>query len=220
LREPGLSERVAPHVTGGTVWWTGLAFSHSLPISSVVAVEPWSGDGSPLSLLGFPIFPGRTRVGTETGLALPSGTAWLRITADASVSAFAAYGRVDAPGMGGLAPPASPALRGVLAVPDGVSAPFSGEDGWTGLVFLNTRSISASVRVSARNADGGEISARRLELPSGQRWVGPPAQLFPDISPAAVASIQFDSNLPIYTLGITGGPDGKSVAALPGLARN
>jgi hypothetical protein len=44
--------------------------------------------------------------------------------------------------------------------------------------------------------------------------------LFPDISPAAVAWIQFDSNLPIYTLGITGGPDGKSVAALPGLARN
>ncbi len=220
LREPGFSDRVVPHVTGGTVWWTGLAFSHALPISGVVAVEPRSADGSPLSPLGFPILPGQTRVGTETGLALPAGTAWLRIAADAPVSVFAAYGRADGAGMGGLVPPASPALRGALAIPDGVSAPSAGNDGWTGLVFLNTRSISASVRVSARNGDGAEISARRLEIPSGRRRVGLLGDLFPEIAPAAIASVQFDSNLPLYTLGVTGGPDGKSVVALPGFGRN
>lgn len=219
LREPGFAGRVVPHVTGGTVWWTGLAFSHALPIPGVVELEPWAGGGSPLSRLGFPVLPGRTRVGTETGLALPPGTAWLRLAADAPVSAFAAYGRVDGPGMGGLVPPASPALRGVLAIPGGLSSPSAG-NGWTGLVFLNAQTIPASVRVSARNADGGEISARRLELPASQRWVGLLPALFPDISPAAAASVQFEANIPIYTLGITGGPDGKSVVALPGFARN
>jgi hypothetical protein len=219
LREPGLASRVVPHVTGGTVWWTGLAVSHALPISNVVAVEPWAGDGSPLSLLGFPVPPGGTRAGTQTSLGLPAGTQWLRLAAEATVSAFAAYGRVDGAGMGGLVPPSSPFLRGVLAVPGGAAFPPAAGNGWTGLVFLNAQTIPASVRVSARNRDGAEIFDRRLEIPARERWVGVLAQLFPGTDPAAVASVRFDANLPLYTLGITGGPDGKSVVALPGFAR-
>jgi hypothetical protein len=159
-------------------------------------------------------------VGTGQGLALPAGTEWLRISGDSSVSAFVAYGRVDGEGMGGLVPPATSHLRGILAVPEPDVPSVSGNRGWTGLVFVNSAGVTASVRVSARDPDGGEMQARQLALPPRRRWVGLLTDLFPGIDATAAASIPFDANLPVYALGITGGADGRSVVALPAFSRN
>lgn len=212
--------RVVPHVTSGTVWWTGLAFSHHLPLSQVVTVEPFDGEGLPLPTLGFPILPDQTRVGAGRGLALPAETEWLRISGDSQISAFVAYGRSDGEGMGGLVPPATSNLRGILAVPEPAAASKFGNRGWTGLVFLNSTGATASLRVSARNMDGTEMQARQLTLPPRRRWVGLLTDLFLGIDPASAASIPFDANLPVYALGITGGADGRSVVALPAFSRN
>ncbi len=220
LRPADAFRRVVPHVTGGTVWWTGLAFSHHLPLSQVVTAEPFDGDGLPLPPLGFPILPDRTRVGAGPGLALPPETEWLRISGDSPVSAFVAYGRADGDGMGGLVPPANARLRGILAVPEPAVHPEFGNRGWTGLVFLNPDGVNASVRVSARNLDGAEMRARQLTLPPRRRWVGLLTDLFPGVDPASIASIPFDANLPVYALGITAGADGRSVAALPAFSRD
>lgn len=214
LAENTAFARTIPHVTGGLAWWTGLAVSHDLPISAVVRLSPFGGDGLPLPSAGVPVLAGGTRVGTERSLALPAGTEWLRVEADAPVSAFVAYGRAEESGMGALLPSDVSRTHGVLAVPD---APDAAGTGWTGVVLLNAGVAAASVRVSARNADGAEIAARGMELPPGRRWVGTVAGLFPEVPATEVATLPFDSDLPLFGLSIAGG--GVSVVALPAFAR-
>lgn len=215
LREPTAVERVIPHITGGTHWWTGLALSHDAPFPVTLRLAPYGPGGRPLPTREVPINAGQTWSGTATGLALPAGTEWLRVTGRWPVAAFTAFGRTDGIGMGGLVPDTAGRRRGWLLVP----LPATSVD-WTGIALVNAESRSAAVRFSARDAAGAERGATWRDIGPRQRWRGTLAQLFPDLPAGEIRALAFDATEPLHGLSITASGNDEAVVALPAFSGN
>jgi hypothetical protein len=82
------------------------------------------------------------------------------------------------------------------------------QDGWTGIAFVNVDTATASIKLSAMDANGNEVSSASLPLAPGKKVVAMVPQLFNgDLSRARYVKYTSDKLLLGFT--VSGSGDGQ-----------
>ncbi len=145
-----------PHVDNNG-WWTGIVAYNPSESEATITITPYSALGAALTTSTLPIVGKGKYIGAVAALGLPADTAWFRIDSTKPLSGFELFGTVDG---NQLAPYAG---GGGTGAKEGVF-PKIEKNGWTGIAFVNTEAIPASVTLTAYNDNGTVVSTEALSV--------------------------------------------------------
>jgi len=148
-------------------------------------------------------------IGAVADLDLPAQTAWFRIDSTRRLSGFELFGTTDGRQLAAYAGGgAIPAKTGVF--------PKIENSGWTGIAFVNTETVAASVTLTAYNDSGAVVAAQALTVGSHAKVVDAAENIFSqDISGATYIGYIADRNVVGFQL--NGSLDGTMLDGLPAL---
>ncbi|MBN2437149.1 MAG: hypothetical protein JXL20_00950, partial [Deltaproteobacteria bacterium] len=142
-------------------------------------------------------------------LGLPAQTAWFRIDSTTPLSGFELFGTVDGSQLGAYT------AGGGTAAKAGVF-PKIEKSGWTGIAFVNTEAVAASVTLTAYGDDGIAVATEVIPVDGHAKVVNLAEALFPrDISGATYIAYTSDRDLVGFQL--NGSADGTMLDGLPAL---
>jgi len=191
-------------------WWTGIVAYNPSVLPCTITIAPYSAQGTALSSSSIPIAGMGKYVGAVSQLGLPAQTAWFKIDSTRPLSGFELFGAVDSSRLAAYAAGGSTGtLVGVF--------PKIEKNGWTGIVFVNTEAVTASVILTAYDDNGTAMATRTLTVGGHAKVVNAPEEIFSqDISSATYIGYSADRN--VVGLQLNGSADGTMFDVLPGLA--
>jgi hypothetical protein len=199
-----------PH-TAGDDWWTGIVAYNTPPSAGTMTITSYDGDGNFLAAQTRTIAGKGKYVGTVAELGFPARTAWFKIDSTTPLSGFELFGT---PGNNLLAAYAGGGGTGATA---GVF-PKIEKDGWTGIAFVNTEAVAASVTLNAYSDAGGTPVATRVLSVGGHAKVVEYADvLFSPQDIGAASYITYSSNRNMVGFQLNGSSDGTMLDGLPAL---
>ena len=191
---------------GGPALWPIIHRS----LACTITITPYSAQGDPLPPSTLPIAGKGKYIGAVAELGLPAQTAWFKIDSTRPLSGFELFGTVDGNQL------AAYAGGGGTGAKAGVFAKIE-KNGWTGIAFVNTEAIAASVTLTAYDDNGTAVATQVLPVGGHAKVVNPAEDLFSqDISSATYIAYSSDRNVVGFQL--NGSSDGTMLDGLPGLA--
>lgn len=205
-------QMIYPHIASDNSWWTGVVAYNPEDTACQLTITAYDENGTVLGSRNETV-QARTRyIGLAADLDLPAGTQWMRIDASHPISGFELFGTHDEKQLAGY--------TGVGIAHNQAFFPKLEKDGWTGIAFVNTGDLSASVTLQARD-DAGQVQASTvLTLQAGQKRVAVAKDLFSSQDAAALeaaTAIEYSAEQPIvgFQLNSAGG---IMLDGLPGLS--
>ena len=200
-----------PHVAGDG-WWTGIVAYNPSASEGTMTITSYDVDGNFLAAQTLPIAGKGKYVGTVAGLGLPARAAWFKIDSTTPISGFELFGT---PGNNLLAAYGG---GGGTGAREGVF-PKIEKNGWTGIAFVNTEAVAASVTLNAYSDAGGAAVATRVLTVRGHAKVVELAEaLFSPQEIGGAAYITYSSSRNVVGFQLNGSSDGTMLDGLPGLA--
>jgi len=199
-----------PHI-GDANWWTGVVAYNPSVVGCTITITPYDAEGNPLTSSTGSIEGQDKYIGPVSELHLPDQTAWFRIDSPASpLSGFELFGAADGSRLGAYAG------GGATGAKTGVFAKIE-KSGWTGIAFVNTEAVAASVTLTAYNDNGTAVATPQVLPVAGHaKVVNNPANIFTqDISNASY--IAFTSDRDVVGFQLNGSADGTMLDGLPGM---
>ena len=207
LSDETCSSLYFPHVADNATWWTGVAVYNPAGTESGITISAYSREGDLLSVSN-DVIPGRENlVRTTTQLGFPESAAWFTIEAETPITGFALYGTRNGNQL------AAYGVNGEGGTSRGVFAGIE-QDGWTGIVLVNTEAEAADVTLTAYLDNGTPIAIERIHINAYARVMGLAENLFgEDISDASYIAFVSTGNL--VGLQLKGASDGTMLDGLP-----
>jgi hypothetical protein len=200
-----------PHVDNDG-WWTGIVAYNPSELACTITITPYSVSGILLTPKTDSI-PGKGKyVGIVAELGLPAETAWFKIESTAPLSGFELFSTSDNSQL------AAYTGGGGIGAMAGVFPKIEKDGGWTGIAFVNTESVAASVTLTAYRDNGTVVATGGLPPVVGHAKVVNLAEVFffpQDISAATYIGYSSDKNVVGFQL--NGSSDGKMLDGLPAL---
>jgi hypothetical protein len=197
-----------PHVANDG-WWTGIVAYNPSESACTIAITPYSAQGDPLSPSTRSLAGKEKYVGVVSELNLPAQTAWFKIDSTRPITGFELFGTADGNQLGAYAG------NGGAGTKSGVFAKIE-KNGWTGIAFVNTEDIAASVTLTAYNDNGTAVATRVLPVGGHAKEVNLAEDIFSqNISSATYIAYSSDRNVVGFQL--NGSADGTMLDGLPGL---
>ncbi|MHB8770751.1 MAG: M12 family metallo-peptidase [Syntrophales bacterium] len=202
-----------PHVVGDP-WWTGVVAYNPSALSCTITITPYSVTGGALTPTSRPLAGKEKYVGAVgVNLLLPAGTAWFRIDSTRPLVGFELFGtgsgtakQLAAYGGGGA---------GSMA---GVFPKIEQNGGWTGIAFVNSDAVAASVTLNAyTDAGGAPVATRVLTVPGHAKVVNLVGDLFSGQSIGSATYVAYTSTRSVVGFQLNGSADNTLLDGLPGL---
>ncbi len=204
-----LADRIFfPHIANGRRWATGLVAYNPDEAACEISITPYTETGVPLATQYFDIAPGGRYFGTAAKLALPDGTAWVRIDSTAPVTGFELFATTDGLQLGGYSGVDLESAEGSL--------PILEQDGATGIALVNTSGADNNVLLTAHDDQGRTVAANVVALAPFEKYVGVATRVFPsDISNAT--HMRYSADGPVVVFTINSSQNERMMDALPGM---
>ncbi len=208
LTDKSASTIYYPHVDNNG-WWTGIVAYNPSPSECTIIITPYSAQGIVLTPSTRPIAGKGKYVGLVSELNLPAATAWFKIDSPQPLSGFELFSTLDENQLAAYAGGSGPAKAGVFAKIE--------KAGWTGIAFVNTEAIPASVTLTAYDDDGNPVATQALAVGGHAKVVNYAEAIFSpqDISAATYVAYSADRNVVGFQL--NGTSDGMMLDGLPAL---
>lgn len=208
-----------PHVATEQNWWTGIAVYDTSwtgitvydPIGAnhVLTITPYAANGNAFAAREITLLPGtRKYLANVEDLALPEGTAWLKVAADSEITGFELFGNNPSYWLAGYTGVGLESKKGIFAKLDqggdfgiqliGWSPP------WTGIALVNSEPENAIVLLTARNDNGDKIASIEIPLNPHERLMGQAETLFPGKDISGASYITYESNRKLVGFQING----------------
>ncbi len=190
-------------------WWTGVAAYNPSDLPCTITITPYDTEGAPFTPTTLSIEGKDKYIGSVAELGFPAKTAWFRIDSTGPLTGFELFGTGDgnqlAAYTGGVG---TGAKEGVF--------PKIEKNGWTGITFVNTEDVAATVSLRAYNDNGSVVATSVLTVGGYSRVIKLAEALFTqDISSATYIAYSSDANIVGFQL--NGSADGMMLDGLPGL---
>ena len=190
-------------------WWTGIAAYNPSDLSCTITITPYDAEGAPLTPSTLSIEGKGKYLGSVASLCLPKETAWFRIDSTRPLTGFELFGTEDgnqlAAFTGGVG---TGAKEGVL--------PKIEKNGWTGIAFVNTEAVAASVSLTAYDDNGSVVDTSVIPVDGYARVIRFAEELFSkDISSATYIAFSSDKNIVGFQL--NGSEDEMMLDGLPAM---
>ncbi len=198
--KPALYTIYFPHIASSGSWETEVALTNTGLAAIRGQLTAYGPDGgSPNQSAEITLGPlQRKEITVRNFFHNPENIAYLSLVSDSGF--LAGYTRFSQPGN-----------RVSLKAGTGTKAGWftkMEQDGWTGIAFVNVDTSSASIKLSAMDADGNEVSSSTLTLAPGKKVVAMVPQLFNgDLSKAQYVKYTSDKLLLGFT--VSGSGDGQ-----------
>ena len=199
-----------PHIAFDDDWWTGLVAYNPFAESCTLNITPYRADGTALASPAAIQLAGHGKyLGAVSSLNLPTGTAWLQITASHPVTGFESFGTINNQQMAGY--------TGVgIAGTESVFVNLE-KEGWTGIAFVNLENSPAAITLSAYAEDGSVVAITPISLAAHAKVVDLPANLFSGQDIGSATYIRFSSDKQVVGFQLNGSFDNMMLDALPGM---
>ena len=188
-----------PHIATEQNWWTGIAAYDPIGVNRKLTITPYAANGDAFADREIPLLPGtRKYLANVEAMALPEGTAWLKVAADSEITGFELFGNNPSYWLAGYTGVGLESQRGIFAKLDqggdfgiqliGWSPP------WTGIALVNSEPENAIVLLTARNDNGDEIALTEIPLNPHERLMGIAGTFFPGKDISGASYITYESN--------------------------
>jgi len=197
-----------PHVDNNG-WWTGIVAYNPSELRCSITITPYGAQGNPLTPSTRSIAGKGKYIGTVTELGLPAQTAWFKIESTKPLSGLELFGTADGNQL------AAYGGEGGTGAKAGVFAKVE-KNGWTGIAFVNTEALVASVTLTAYSNNGTAVAIQVLPVGGHAKYVGEVAAIFSqDISSATYITYSSDRNVVGFQL--NGTSDWMMLDGMPAL---
>ena len=203
------TELYYPHIVDDDSWWTTLAAYNPNPIASNVKLHSYDAEGSLLFIQDLLIDPYECFLGdVGNGLTLPSGTAWVKLSASVPLNGMQLAGRTNHLQAGGYSVVNNAGEKGCFVRIDISEV--------TGVAFVNTEESSAEIVLTARNDQGTQMATTTIHLAPYAKTVAVIEALFPgnDISTATYVNYSSDTSVAGFQINLSN--NGRLMDALSG----
>lgn len=149
------------HIAANRVyWWTGVAIEDVSPNPITVDFVPYDANGTELTGVTYDMASNEKLVKvvdnfwTDKGLEYPAETAWIKVIAQGGeIIGFELFGTHGEDAR---------LLTGINAATEGAEGLLFahvevGENGWTGITFVNISELTATIRLEAYDNDGNNV---------------------------------------------------------------
>ncbi len=199
-----------PHVADMTKWWTGIVAYNPSNANCQITITPYSESGAALPASTLQIAPKEKYIGVVKNLNLPDDTAWFKITATQLISGFELFGTLDGEKLAAYAEKSGAGAR------EGVFAKIE-KSGWTGIAFVNTESVSASVALSAYNNSGTLLATKTISVGARAKVVSLAENIFSPQDISSATYIAFSSDRNVVGFQLNASSDDTVLDGLPAL---
>jgi hypothetical protein len=203
--KPALYTIYFPHVASSDSWQTEIGITNASPVAVRGQLNAYRSDGgTPVQSIGVTLGPlQRKEITVASFFQNPGGIAYLSFVADSGF--VAGYTRFSQPGN-----------RVSLKAGGGTTTGWFTkieQDGWTGIAFVNIETSSATVSLSAMDANGSQVASATLTLAPGKKIVGMiPDLLKGDLNRAKY--VKYDSDKLLLGFTVSGSNDGQALDGL------
>ena len=190
-------------------WWTGIAAYNPSEMACTITITPYDSEGSPLTPSNLSIEGKGKYIGSVAALGLSAETAWFRIDSTGPLTGFELFGTEDGNHLAAYTGGVGTGMK------EGVF-PKIEKDGWTGITFVNTEAVAASVLLTAYDDNGSVVDTSVLPVGGYARVIKLAEALFSkNISSATYIAYSSDTNIVGFQL--NGSADGTMLDGLPGM---
>ena len=199
-----------PHVASFDPWETEIALTNTSVAAVRGELKAYGPDGGgPIQSVNVTLGPlQRKEITVGRFFEDPANIAYLSFASDSGF--LAGYTRFYQPGNRVSLPAGTGARAGWF--------PKMEQDGWTGIAFVNVETASATVTLTATDANGNEVSSTTLTLTPGRKYVGMVSQLFSG-NLSAARYFKYVSDKRILGFTVSGSSDGRMLDGLPCLGQ-
>jgi len=196
-----------PHIASNTVWWTGIVAYNPEASKNRLTITPYKSDGTKLQDSTITLDGKAKYIGTVGSLKLPKEAAWINIEANSAITGFELFGKHNGKQLAGYTGVNINSATGVF--------PKLEKSGWTGIAFVNSEDVSASITLKAFDDSGKLIAQKKITLKSHAKIVKLANDLFNNsIAKASYITYQSDNYLVGFQL--NGSTNNMLLDALPG----
>jgi hypothetical protein len=210
LPKPELYTVYFPHVASLDPWETEIALTNTSVAAVRGELKAYGPDGGGATQsVNVTLGPlQRKEITVGRFFQDPANIAYLSFASDSGF--LAGYTRFYQPGNRVSLPAGTGARVGWF--------PKMEQDGWTGIAFVNVETTSATVTLTATDANGNEVSSATLTLTPGKKYVGMVNQLFSG-NLSAARYFKYVSDKRILGFTVSGSSDGQMLDGLPCLGQ-
>jgi hypothetical protein len=212
LTEKTASTLYYPHVENNG-WWTGIVAYNTAWYAGNITITAYNAAGDLLSSTNLPdpLEGGKKIVRMVSDLGLPAQTAWFKIDSTAPLSGFELFSTLDDNQL------AAYAGGGGTGAKKGVFPKIEKSvGGWTGIAFVNTEALAASVTLTAYNDAGTPVATQMLSVGGHAKVLDYAENIFSqNISDANY--IAYSSDRDVVGFQLNGTSDNKMLDGLPAL---
>ncbi len=212
LTDNSASTLTYPHVAGGG-WWTGIVAYNPSVLAATITITPYSVLGGQLTPQTRTLAGKETFVSSVSDLGLPAETAWFRIDSTRPLTGFELFGIGT-----GTAKQLAAYGGGGTGSTEGVFPKIERGGGWTGIAFVNTEAVAASVTLTAYTDAGAVVAAPRVLTVAGHAKVADLAENLFTQNIGSATYIAYSSTGNVVGFQINGSTDDTLLDGLPGLA--
>ncbi len=206
------------HVAMDDLWWTSLTAVNWSEHDHPVVLEAFGADGTLLETRTLDQLGSRCQLAQDASELFSAETlaqdVWVRTTTASDLKGLVAFGTTDGETQANL--PFLKAASFHSAFPYVVT----GVAGWyTGLTLVNTDETPASVRLTARDEDGGILSEQAVAIPGYGKYVRFLEEIFPDVAdPTRLRNVRVLSDRRLVGFELFWNLDLAGLAGLPAVS--
>ena len=212
LTDNTFSTLTYPHVASDG-WWTGIVAYNPSDLACTITVTPYDVSGGQLTPQTRALGGKEKYVGAAgVDLLLPAGTAWLRIDATRPLVGFELFGTADGRQLAAYG-------GGGGGSTSGVFPKIEKNGGWTGIAFVNSDPLPASVTLTAYTDAGTVVGIPRMLTLGGRAKVVDLVQdIFSGQDIGSATYVAYTSTGTVVGFQINGSADNALLDGLPALA--
>ncbi len=202
-----------PHVAVDG-WRTGIVAYNPSQLACAVTITPYSPQGTPFAPIALSLAGKEKKyvIDLVAELGLPAQTAWFRIDSTRPLAGFEFFRTIDGNQL------AAYAGGGGTGAKAGVFPKIEQNGGWTGIAFVNTEAVEASVTLTAYTDAGAVVATRTLPVGGYVKVVDLAEDIFIGQDIRSATYIAYSSDRNVVGLQINGTSDDTMLDGLPALA--